>query len=397
MSTGRASSNWVLSQYIQQLTHNKKRGNKMLRLSQLRTRAIQLVIVPTMAIATLVSALSAPTAAQTKAPVNDAAGLGAASKAWWSSRPAIANVKPSKHIRIVMLGFAENPFWVGVKNGANAANAALKSHNASVTWTVVGNTADVPSLNAAVNAAAAQGYQGIGFFIAGAGNCSVIKRYSAQGIALGVYNTLIPCVASSGGIVDYAQAQYNAGYISAKRLISADHNKKGEVGIIVSLFSAPGSEYRRLGFLAGLKGSNITPVNKGVQADDSASTSFTEAQQFLESTPDLVGIYCTAGGPFGAAEAVAAAHKQATVKVIGYDVTAEDVTALKNGSMYGVTGQDAYGQGYDVAIALFNKLAANKRPPAVMQESYSPFVTASNLSRFCPTDKDVSGSLLGCS
>jgi ABC-type sugar transport system, periplasmic component len=287
------------------------------------------------------------------------------------------------------MGFANNPYWVGIQNGASGANEALRSHNTQVDWLVTGTTQDVPGVNAAVLAAAAQGYQGIVFFIAGPGNCTVIQQLSAQGIVLGVYNTLQPCVKSSGGLIDIAQAQYQAGINSAKELIKVVGNKKGEVGIITSLFSASGAEFRRNGFIDGLQGSNITPVNKGVEAADSAGTSFTLAQQFMTAVPDLVGIYCTAGGPFGAAQAVAAANKQDTIKVIGYDMTAENAAALKDGSMYAVTGQDAYGQTYDGVVSIFNKIAANQDPPNAYQKSFSPWVTKDNLSQYDPSTHPV--------
>lgn len=317
--------------------------------------------------------------------VDDAAGLDSSSQAWWTSRPAIANVTPTQPIKIAVMGFANNPYWVGIQNGAMGANEALRSKNVQVDWMVMGSTQDVPGVNAAVLAAASQGYKGIIFFITGPGNCPVIQQLSAQGIVLGVYNTLQPCVKDSGGLIDIAQAQYQAGLNSAKELIKAVGTKKGEVGIITSLFSAPGAEFRRTGFIDGLQGSNLTPVNKGVEAKDSAGTSFTLAQQFMTAVPDLVGIYCTAGGPFGAAQAVAAAHKTDTIKVIGYDMTTENAAALKDGSMYAVTGQDAYGQTYNGVVAIFNKIAANQNPPNVYQQSFSPWVTKANLSQYDPS------------
>ncbi len=113
-------------------------------------------------------------------------------------------------------------------------------------------------------------------------------------------------------------------------------------------------------------------MGEGVEAKDSASNTFTAAQNFLQSNTDLVGIYATAGGPFGAAQAVAAAGKQDTVKVIGFDITKENIDAIKNGSMYGVIGQDAFGQGYNVAIELFNAAVTGKNPDSVTQEANAP-------------------------
>jgi len=287
-------------------------------------------------------------------------------------------------IRIAMIGFSNNPYWVGVEAGTVFANDVVAGQNGSVDWIVAGVTQDVQTVSSAIQAAANQGYDGVGFFIAGEGNCQVIQDLSAEGVALGAYNTLFDCVESSGGIINYAQEQYEAGQMAAEEMIAAVGDEGGSVGIIVSQFTAPGSEQRRNGFIDGLEGSNLRVIGEGVEAVDSASNTYTATQNYLQSTDDLVGIYATAGGPFGAAEAVAAAGLTDTVKVIGFDITEENVAALEDGSMYGVIGQDAFGQGYNVAIALFNAVISGEPADPVMQAAFSPFVTLDNLAEYDP-------------
>ena len=85
-------------------------------------------------------------------------------------------------------------------------------------------------------------------------------------IAIGAYNTLFPCVEQVGGVINYAQEQVAAGENAAKELLKAVGDKAGKVGIIVSQFTAPGSEQRRKGFIDGLKGSKLTLVSEGVEA-----------------------------------------------------------------------------------------------------------------------------------
>lgn len=301
-----------------------------------------------------------------------------------AGRPAPTDQVPSSDVKIAMIGFANNPYWVSVKAGADYADRVLGSHKGSVNWIVAGDNIDVQTVSSAIRGADAQGYQGIGFFIAGEGNCADISTLSAKGVKLGAYNTLFDCVGTSGGTVNYAQEQYKAGQTAAQEMIKATGGQAGKVGVIVSQFTAPGSEQRRKGFVDGLQGSSLTLVGDGVEAKDSASNTFTAAQNYLQSNSDLVGIYATAGGPFGAAQAVAAAGKQDTVKVIGYDITTENIEAIKNGSMYGVIGQDAFGQGYNVAVQLFNAAVTGQNPTPVAQEAEAPFVTKDNLAQHDP-------------
>ncbi|WP_433206155.1 sugar ABC transporter substrate-binding protein [Dactylosporangium sp. CS-047395] len=302
-----------------------------------------------------------------------------------SGRPTPTDQKPDSQVKVAMIGFANNPYWVSVKAGADYANRVLSSRNGKVDWIVAGDNIDVQTVSSAIKGADAQGYKGIGFFIAGEGNCADIKTLSAKGDKLGAYNTLFDCVGSSGGTVNYAQEQYKAGQTAAQEMIKATGGKAGKVGIIVSQFTAPGSEQRRKGFVDGLQGSSLTPVGQGVEAKDSASNTFSAAQNYIQSNTDLVGLYATAGGPFGAAQAVAAAGKQDTIKVIGFDITTENIDAIKNGSMYGVIGQDAFGQGYNVAIQLFNAAVTGKNPDQVTQEAEAPFVTKDNLAQHDPS------------
>lgn len=300
-------------------------------------------------------------------------------------RPTPTDQKPDGDVKVAIVGFANNPYWVSVKAGADYANKVLEARGGSVKYIVAGDNIDVQTVSSAIKGADAQGYQGIGFFIAGEGNCADIKNLSAKGVKLGAYNTLFDCVESSGGTINYAQEQFKAGQTAAAEMIKATGDKAGKVGIIVSQFTAPGSEQRREGFVDGLEGSNLTVVGQGVEAKDSAANTFTAAQNYLQSTDDLVGIYATAGGPFGAAEAVAAAKKQDSIKVIGYDITEENIAAIKDGSMYGVIGQDAFGQGYNVAIALYNAVVTGEDADPVMQEADAPFVTKDNLDEHDPS------------
>ncbi|MEU4569574.1 sugar ABC transporter substrate-binding protein [Micromonospora sp. NPDC023956] len=331
-----------------------------------------------------VAALLTVTLAVAACGGGDDAGNGEAAEPI-AGRPTPTDQAPDSEVKIAMIGFANNPYWVSVKSGADYADRVLGDKKGKVDWIVAGDNIDVQTVSSAIRAADAQGYKGVGFFIAGEGNCADIKNLSAKGIKMGAYNTLFDCVGTSGGTINYAQEQYKAGQTAAQEMVKAAGDKAGKVGIIVSQFTAPGSEQRRQGFIDGLKGSKLTPVNQGVEAKDSASNTFSAAQNFLQSSPDLVGIYATAGGPFGAAQAVAAANKQDTVKVIGYDITTENIEAIKNGSMYGVIGQDAFGQGYNLAIELFNAAVTGDQPAQVKQEAVAPFVTKDNLAEHDPS------------
>jgi ABC-type sugar transport system substrate-binding protein len=82
----------------------------------------------------------------------------------------------------------------------------------------------------------------------------------------------------------------------------------------------------------------------------------------MTSTKNLVGIYVTGGNPQVAAQTVASAGKTSTVKVIGFDFTAENVAQIEAGNMYAAIGQDPYGQSYDTIVWLYNALVDKQKP-----------------------------------
>ena len=64
------------------------------------------------------------------------------------------------------------------------------------------------------------------------------------------------------------RTRYTAGKNAAAELIKAVGDKAGKVGIIVSQFTAPGSEQRRKGFIEGLKGSQADPGQRGCRGQE---------------------------------------------------------------------------------------------------------------------------------
>jgi ribose transport system substrate-binding protein len=53
--------------------------------------------------------------------------------------------------------------------------------------------------------------------------------------------------------------------------------------------------------------------------------------------------------------------------------------------MYGATGQDEFGQGYNVAIELFNNIIAQQKPEKVLQPAVSLFMTKENVDKLDPS------------
>lgn len=82
----------------------------------------------------------------------------------------------------------------------------------------------------------------------------------------------------------------------------------------------------------------------------------------LQENPDLKGIFVAANGQTGVCRALAESGYTDKVCVITYDLTPQNRQHLLDGFLDIVIGQDAFTQGYQPAILLYDYLFAGKKP-----------------------------------
>ena len=130
---------------------------------------------------------------------------------------------------------------------------------------------------------------------------------------------------------------------------------KGQVAIITGFLAVEAHELRRKGFVDYVAANypEIEVVGAS-ENEDKGDIAYTQAHDFMTAYPDLAGIYVTAGGPFGAADAVDKAGKAGVVRVVSFDFVDETMEYVQDGVIYATIGQDPFAQGHDPAIRLFN-------------------------------------------
>lgn len=84
--------------------------------------------------------------------------------------------------------------------------------------------------------------------------------------------------------------------------------------------------------------------------------------EMLKEYKDLAGIYLTASGVEGVCRALRKRDCIGKVKVISNDLTPRNKEELKSGSIQFLLGQNAYAQGYDPIMILFDKTFDGKNP-----------------------------------
>ncbi|MDX6699958.1 MAG: ribose transport system substrate-binding protein [Baekduia sp.] len=284
-------------------------------------------------------------------------------------RPALSTTKPTKPIKIAIIAIENNPFFAQVKNGYDAIKPKIEATGGTVDWITAGTEVTVDNIGAAINAAVAGGYAAVAALMPGDGICSYIRQATAKGVLVAAYNGNASCAQSSGALFFHGQDLPAAGVEAGKLMCTATKglataSKPGVVGIETESFTFEALEERRLGFLDGLKQDCpwLTQSGGGVEYQGSTDRVASATQNYLTSTKNLVGIYVTGGNPQVAAQTVAAAGKTSTIKVIGFDFTAENVEQIKAGNMYAAVGQDPYGQSYDTIVWLYNALVDRQKP-----------------------------------
>ncbi|MCM2387603.1 sugar ABC transporter substrate-binding protein [Streptomyces albipurpureus] len=284
-------------------------------------------------------------------------------------RPALTDKKPEKPLKIAIIAIENNPFFAQVRTGYDAVKPKIEALGGKVDWINAGTEVNVDNVGRAINAAVVDGYDAIASLMPGDGICSYIRQATGQGVLVAAYNGDTTCAKESGAVFFHGQDLRGVGEDAAKLMCEAtkgvaSKDKPGKVGVETESFAFQALEERRLGFLDSLKKNCpwVTPVGDGVEYQGSTDRVASATRDFLTSTPNLVGVYVTGGNPHVAARTVASAGKAKAVKVIGFDLTKENVEQIKAGNLYGAIDQDPYGQSYDSITWLYNALITGEAP-----------------------------------
>jgi ABC-type sugar transport system substrate-binding protein len=290
------------------------------------------------------------------------------------------NIMPEEPLRIAVLGLENNPFWIPVKAGTEAAAAELAAYNTTVDWIIPGETHTADNFAPGIEAAVAQGYDAIATIAGDAGVAPFIDAAVEAGIPVATFNSETD--ATNGRLLFVGADLYLQGQTAARAMADAIGGE-GQVAIITGFFAVEAHELRRTGFVDTLAAEfpNITVVGE-VENTDQGDIAFTQAQDFMTANPDLRGIYVTAGGPFGAAAAVADAGKTGEVQIVSFDFVDETMEYVQQGVIYATIGQNPYAQGHDPAIRLFNYLVAGELPPCARLVTQAAVVTQANIDQF---------------
>jgi ribose transport system substrate-binding protein len=276
-------------------------------------------------------------------------------------RPEPVEQEPPERFRIAFLGYITNPAIAVTFSGCESAKAEL-ADVADVDCITVAEALDVDLMISAMETVIAKGYDGALLLALNDGVNPIIKDAIDAGVTVATYLTEGETTSETGRVFYLAQDLYGAGAVLGERMCE-EIGGEGKVGIITGYFGVTSHELRRTGFEDALA-ENCPDVEIVGRYEnlDKGDVAYTQAKDMITAHPDLAGIYVTAGGPFGAGQAVLEEGLSDQITVLCFDFVPETVDLIREGAIRATIGQDLWGQGHDATIMLYNYLVTSEVP-----------------------------------
>lgn len=271
------------------------------------------------------------------------------------------NQLPAEPLRLAFLTFQNNPFWLQIKDGALLAQEYLANFNTTVDYIVIGDELTTDNVIAGIENAIAMDYDGIAVCTVFDGTEVVVNKAVDAGIPV------ITFVAESTNpgkrFATVGQDAYAAGQVAGQE-IEKYTGGSGQIGVITGVFGAVQHEGRMNGALDYLEANcpDIEVIGK-VENNDQAQTAYNQTVDMLTAYPNLKLVYVTAGGPFGAAQAIQEKGLTGQVGVVCFDHTPENIEYVYSGEIVAAISQDPVGQGFDSLVMLYNHIVAGTEYP----------------------------------
>jgi len=268
--------------------------------------------------------------------------------------------KSNKRIKILAMSMLDNDFWYGVRKGALYAQKELAEKDALIEYVPL--IPDKMSLDdlvcEVIQSAIEREFDGIVFpgFLGGAN--AYFKKAAAAGIKIMAYNC--DCNKEIPRIACLRPDPHEPGILGAKaaeKMLGG----QGEVLMLTGDLSVGVNVERSEGFKMYLNGSKGMKVCAELTVPDNGDEVYRIAKQGLAEHPEAGAVFLTNGFPLPVAKAIRDSGRVGKTKLVCYDHNQEIFEQIKGGVISAAIGQDAFGQGHDPIIWLYNNIVAGDK------------------------------------
>jgi len=264
-------------------------------------------------------------------------------------------------------------FWLTVKKGAEAAGQEM---NVKITWLGPEKETDVVKQINIMEDMIGSGVNGI---VMAACDQDALVDVVKRAVDKGITVVTIDSGLNSELPVSLVATDNLAGAAAAAKELARLIGNEGEVGVIPFVKGAGTSELREQGFMKGIaEFPNIKVVAvQHCQSDVSKAMNITE--DMMTSHPNLKGIFAASEpAALGAAQALDSAGKAGQVKLVAFDASDDEVSALKRGTIQALTVQNPFKMGYEGVKAAYDHIKG--KPVEKRIDTGVTLVTQENLN-----------------
>jgi ribose transport system substrate-binding protein len=264
-----------------------------------------------------------------------------------------------REIAVIPKGLAHQ-FWLTVKAGAEAA---AREGNASILWQGPEKETDVAKQINIVQDAINRRVSAI---VLAACDENALIQMVQQAL-----DKKIPVITIDSGVksdlpLSFVATDNVSGARIAAQTLADLIGRSGKVGLIPFVSGAATSELREQGFKEGIAQHPEITLAATLYCNSDVAKAMDVTQDMLTAHPDLKGIFA-ANEPaaIGAAQALRAAGKVGTVKLVAFDAAEEEIAALKEGVIQALIVQNPYRMGYDGVKAALDALEGKPVPKRI--------------------------------
>lgn len=233
-------------------------------------------------------------------------------------------------------------FWNTVKQGADAAGADF---NIEILWNGPAKETEIAQQMNIIQDMISRRVDAI---VMAACDENALVDTIKQAMDAGIPVITIDSGVKSDLPVSFVATDNVAAAIAAADTLTALIGGAGKVGLLPFVPGAATSEMREAGFKEGLAKHPTVHLVSTLYTHSDVAKAMSATQDMLTAHPDLKGIFAAnEAACIGAMRAIEAAGKTGEVKLVAFDASEDQVTALESGLVQALIVQNAFRMGYD--------------------------------------------------
>ncbi|HDP34922.1 MAG TPA: sugar ABC transporter substrate-binding protein [Candidatus Hydrogenedentes bacterium] len=271
--------------------------------------------------------------------------------------PAIE--KESLEIAVIPKGLTHQ-FWLSVKAGAEAA---AEEFGATIIWQGPSKETEIAQQINIVQDMITRGVDGI---VLAACDANALINVVEQAHHAGIPVVMVDSDVNSDIPKSLVATDNVQGGAMAVEVLSELIGGEGDVGLLPFVPGAATSELREQGFREALPNfPNLRLVAVNYSQSD-AATGMNVTSDMLTAHPNLAGIFAAnEPGAIGSAQALRTAGKAGEVKLVAFDASGEQLTALKDGVIQALIVQNPFRMGYESVKSVVDALEGRPVPKRI--------------------------------